>query len=212
MSDKLKKLNTNALIVFVKNPVQGKVKTRLAASIGDTYAVKVYLKLLDITREVTTKVKANRFLYYGSEIGEDNWSNEFYSKHVQKGADLGERMSSAFREVFRSNNKVVIIGSDCPSVTAELIEEAYSKLELADVVIGPSEDAGYYLLGMNNYYPELFNGIEWSTETVLPQTISAIKRSGLLFTRLHQLNDIDTIDDLRQFPDLIPDQLDLTSL
>lgn len=184
----------------------------MAKSIGDTYALEVYNSLLDITRKTCLELDCNKYLFYSQAIEEDKWSGDSFIKMVQKGDGLGHRMKQAFEYAFGIDSRVVIIGSDCPSISSELISSAFSKLDIADVVIGPSEDAGYYLMGMNNYYPQLFEDINWSTEEVLPQTIAKIKESGLLFTQLPLLNDIDTIEDLRAFPELIPDQLDLTSL
>jgi len=188
-----------ALIIFIKNAVAGKVKTRLAKSIGNHAALKVYKNLLDITRSASSLVNANRYLYYSEKIeAHDNWSIALFEKKLQLGKDLGERMKNAFQESFDlENNKVVIVGSDCPKISAELIEEAFEKLEQHAIVIGPAKDGGYYLLGMNKPFPWLFENKEWSTENLLKQTIKSIENNKLSYCLLEELFDVDTIEDLK---------------
>lgn len=190
----------NLLMIFIKNPVEGKVKTRLGASIGSVNALQVYKKLLNHTREVALQVSVDRQVWYSSMIDHrDSWSSDNFSKQLQKGADLGERMSSAFESAFDGGySKVVIIGSDCFGLSHQHIEKAFQALEQHDTVIGPSKDGGYYLLGMKSYSPELFNDIEWSTPQVFDKTIEHFRSHDLSFKTLDVLNDIDTIEDLRE--------------
>jgi rSAM/selenodomain-associated transferase 1 len=190
----------NLLMIFIKNPVEGKVKTRLGASIGSANALQVYKKLLNHTREVALQVSLNRQVWYSSMIDHrDSWSSDEFSKQLQKGADLGERMSSAFESAFNGGyHKVVIIGSDCFGLSHQHIEKAFQALDEHDGVIGPSKDGGYYLLGMNRNFPQLFNDIEWSTPEVFDKTIEHFRNHGLSFSILDVLNDIDTIEDLRE--------------
>ena len=196
------KNNTIAgLIIFVKNPVLGKCKTRLAASIGKEDALKVYINLLNHTQKVSQSLNCNRYLFYDTEIQKnDMWSNEHFIKSVQSDGDLGNRMSSAFQTVLTMENKAVIIGSDCPEINQETVNEAFMRLDSHDVVIGPTYDGGYYLIGMRAYHEELFNNIKWSSENVYRSTIEAIKTKGLSHFALHKMHDLDYKEDLDRFP------------
>jgi len=189
------------LIIFIKNPILGKVKTRLAASIGDEAALGVYNKLSEHTRAVASQVEATRFLYYDSEINfQDDWSQNLFEKKIQVTGDLGSRMSDAFETCLERCNKVLIIGSDCPELSLAFIESAFRKLEFADVVIGPTLDGGYYLLGMKAHHDFLFADMTWSTDTVFSETENRIKKNGLLYALCPTLSDLDNIDDLNKFP------------
>jgi len=188
------------LLIFIKNPELGKVKTRLAKSIGDSEALHVYKKLLNSTVSVAEKTDAHRQIWYSSYINnEDGIKPELFGKYLQMGSDLGERMKGAFRQAFDDGaDRVVIIGSDCPDLSEAIVENAFERLDKNDLVIGPSEDGGYYLLGMNQYYESLFRDIEWSTESVLESTIQKAKMNNLNIFQLPVLNDIDNIEDLKR--------------
>jgi hypothetical protein len=187
------------LITFIKNPELGKVKTRLAKSIGETNALMVYKQLLLKTKEVTAAVETDRFLFYSNQIDHsDDWSPKYFKKYLQVDGDLGEKMKRAFQQVFAAgNNPVVIIGSDCFDITSEIIESAFKSLDNNDVVIGPANDGGYYLLGMNKLYPEIFTGIEWSTDSVFERTINQVKQLNKKIYLLPELIDIDELSDLQ---------------
>lgn len=188
----------NLLLIFIKNPEKGYVKTRLARSIGDDQALKVYRRLLSMTKSVTDQLHIDRQVWYSDFIDNDDlWSNGEYDKRLQSGEGLGERMKDAFRRAFAKGYKnVVIIGSDCSGLTSALVEDAFKLLGDNDVVVGPSKDGGYYLLGMSSFYPRLFNDISWSTSEVIEQTLDQVKELKLSFTSLPELNDIDTVEDL----------------
>lgn len=190
-----------ALIIFIKNAVAGKVKTRLAKSIGNHAALKVYKNLLDITRSACSLVNANRYLYYSEKVEEsDTWSIALFEKKLQEGEDLGERMKKAFQECFENENeKVIIVGSDCPNISAEIIENAFEKLDQHDVVIGPAKDGGYYLLAMRKLHNAIFDDKQWSTEGLLKQTLKSIEDNKLKYCLLEELYDVDTIEDLKLF-------------
>ena len=193
-----------ALIIFIKNPELGKCKTRLAKDIGDENALKIYKALLDHTRSVSADLNCDLYLYYDRFIdNSDQWPNDRFSKRLQIDATLGERMLQALKDISASYTSSIIIGSDCPELDTKLIEQAFTALEKNDFVIGPSKDGGYYLLGMNDLYPELFEGIEWSTETVFQNTIEKVQSINKTIYELSQLNDVDTFDDLQQFPELM---------
>lgn len=185
------------LIIFVKNPERGKVKTRLAEAVGKDEALAIYRFLLQLTREATQPLDMDRQVWYSGFIPEnDAWSRDGFEQRRQKGDDLGERMYGAFREAFEAGfQKVVIIGSDCAQMSPKLIMEAFERLGDRDVVIGPSEDGGYYLLGMSRLIPELFEGKTWSSERVYRQTLSDVGRLNLTLATLPVLNDIDTKED-----------------
>lgn len=190
----------NLLLIFIKNPQPGKVKTRLAKSVGNKKACEIYQKLLNRTLEVCRGVRAVKQVWYSDFIDrQDNIESGLFEKHLQSGIGLGERMKYAFKTGFEQGyGKIVIIGSDCPDLSEEILETSFNALENRDVVIGPSEDGGYYLLGMKAWFPELFEGIHWSTEKVFPQTIRNLREWNLRFTTLPVFNDIDTIDDLKK--------------
>lgn len=188
----------NKLIIFIKNPVLGTVKTRLATAIGDEMALNVYNRLLEKSQKETQAVSAERHLFYSKEIKHDNWSSNHFNKHLQVEGDLGEKMRSAFETVIEPSSKAIIIGSDCYDLTSEIIEEAFEALDINDLVIGPANDGGYYLLGMKKLRPELFDSIAWSTEAVLSQTLKKAKQLGLKVKSLQELIDIDNIDDLKK--------------
>lgn len=185
------------LIIFIKNPVLGKVKTRLAAGIGDHRALEVYMQLLEITRGVALKVNCTRNVFYSDEIVSDDWEDDKFNKFVQEGEDLGERMKNAFEQVFALGaKKAVIIGSDCPQLTSAIVQEAFVKLDACDVVVGPASDGGYYLLGMKLMHVSLFNEMEWSTDRVRTETLQRIVQQQLTYSLLPVLTDIDTAQDL----------------
>lgn len=191
-----------SLIIFVKNPALGKVKTRLAASIGDKKALKIYNQLVQHTQKITADVEADKFVYYSEKV-EDNdlWVKENYTKKTQSGADLGERMLHAFTEIYKINKSpICIIGSDCFEVTTDILHQSFKELAMNDIVIGPSKDGGYYLLGMNEVHPELFENVSWSTELVKTQTLSIANTLNLSVSLLPMLNDIDTLEDLKNSP------------
>ncbi|HEY7534838.1 MAG TPA: TIGR04282 family arsenosugar biosynthesis glycosyltransferase, partial [Thermodesulfobacteriota bacterium] len=115
----------------------------------------------------------------------------------QEGNSLGERMVNAFKKAFSLRaKKAVIIGTDCIGISNKLISKAFNTLNQADVVLGPAEDGGYYLLGLNKLVPEIFNNIDWSTNLVLNQTSEKLRKKGLKLKLLQTLKDIDTLSDL----------------
>ena len=189
------------LIIFIKNPELGKVKTRLAATLGPEKALIIYNQLLSHTRKITEKLPLPQALYYSDFIpAKDSWDSQVFRKQVQSGSNLGDRMLRAFQEGFNEGyNRICIIGSDCFELTSEIVLNAFKKLEEHDVVIGPAEDGGYYLLGMQELQPYLFANKSWSTEAVLQQTLDEIKLKGLSVALLPTLTDVDEEKDLPAF-------------
>lgn len=187
------------LIIFIKNPKLGKVKTRLAATVGDEKALSIYKKLLSFTQKLAISLPCERMLFYSDEIeANDDWSNVFFQKNKQYGNDLGERMKNAFCEVLLTSKKAIIIGSDCAELTKEILENAFEALEKNDFVIGPAEDGGYYLLGMNHFEPTIFENINWSTAEVLSKTIEKIARLEKKVAFMPTLSDIDNEEDWKK--------------
>ncbi len=192
-------MNTEHLIIFVKNPVLGRVKTRLAADVGDEKALEVYLQLVELTRKAAVQTDCSRNVFYSDEIEQDGWDEDKFNKFVQEGDTLGDRMSNAFKQIFALGaTKAVIIGSDCPELSSEIIETAFQLLDKKDVCIGPATDGGYYLLGMKSPLPFIFENKDWSTSSVLYYTSRDLKANNLSYDFLKPLSDLDTIDDLRE--------------
>ncbi|HWJ26687.1 MAG TPA: TIGR04282 family arsenosugar biosynthesis glycosyltransferase [Flavisolibacter sp.] len=191
-------MTKKALLIFTKNLEVGKVKTRLAATIGDEKALSVYKQLVLNTASTTKHLPIDKFVFYSNAIEEDDvWNGNNFHKEVQQGNDLGERMKNAFAAIFQKGyDKAVIIGTDCPSLKGNIIQDAFNKLVDVDVVIGPALDGGYYLLGMKKCYPFLFEDMHWSTANVIAETIRRCKSRGLLFLLLEALQDIDEEEDL----------------
>jgi uncharacterized protein len=197
--------NQNLLMIFVRNARIGQVKTRLASTIGDENALKVYIHLLNYTAGITEKCDAHKAVFYSDIIEEaDEFMVPVFRKYLQYGKDLGERMMNAFLKAFAMGyTNVVIIGSDCVELNESILNDAFAKLEHNDVVIGPAADGGYYLLGMKKFIKELFREKEWSTDNVLLDTLLDIKKQGVAYAMLPTLNDIDEEKDLGELKSLI---------
>ncbi|WP_369048319.1 TIGR04282 family arsenosugar biosynthesis glycosyltransferase [Tenacibaculum sp. UWU-22] len=189
-------MTKNFVIIFVRNPKLGKVKTRLAASIGDQKALEVYQILLHKTKTITQNLTCDKAVYYSNKtIKNDIWDNTIYQKHQQKGSNLGMRMQSAFKKAFDMGyKKVLIIGSDLYDLTQSHINKAFEKLNSNDVVMGPAKDGGYYLLAMKKLHANIFENKAWGTATVKTETLNDLKDNRVYL--LDELNDIDVIEDL----------------
>ena len=196
-------MDDRCLLFFIKNPKKGQVKTRLASVIGDEAAVRLYKRFL---LEMLSMLNEGTFIFYLCVYPVDaledlkTWLGQEYLYMPQQGEHLGERMKNAFMEALAVNFKrVVLIGSDIPSLPLEFIEEAFISLEKKDAVIGPSLDGGYYLIGFRDkkFSPRAFKGIPWSTERVFEETMKVLEHENLTVHTLKTLRDIDTIQDLR---------------
>ena len=198
-------MDDKALIVFIKNPALGKVKTRLARTVGDVAALDIYRELTQITRQNAEILRGvSCYVFYSDFIDtDDDWHNTVFKKQVQSGTDLGERMANAFDWVLKTHRRACIIGSDCPTLTADLIEQGFQELTTHDFVVGPSTDGGYYLLGMNVSHfggsktdmgttaKFLFDNMAWSTDRVLGDTLERISDIGKTVFLLPSLTDVD---------------------
>ncbi|SDR87931.1 hypothetical protein SAMN04515667_0895 [Formosa sp. Hel1_31_208] len=195
-------MTKNALIVFTRNPELGQCKTRLAKTIGNQAALDIYKYLLAHTANVAEAIDADRFVFYSEAIAnKDLWPNAYFIKKVQIGKDLGERMHNAFANLFELGySKVVIIGSDLLDLTPVIIKKAFQSLDTNNVVLGPAEDGGYYLLGMKELHFNIFQNKSWGTETVRAETLEDLK--NIKVSLLRELNDIDTFDDMKHYEQL----------
>ncbi len=190
----------NTLIIFIKNPIRGKVKTRIAQTAGDDRALQIYHSLLQHTRAVAMPVEAKRLLFYSDFIDtNDDWPQPDFDKRLQQGTNLGERMQNAFAQALSAAERAIIIGSDCALLTSALVTTAFQQLNDHDFVLGPATDGGYYLLGMKELTPALFQDIAWSTDTVLPATLQRIENLRKSCFLLPALPDIDHESDWQQY-------------
>jgi len=187
----------NLIIIFTRNPELGKVKTRLAKTLGDKSTLNIYKFLLNHTEQTIRNIEADKAVYYSVKVREnDIWDKTIYQKHQQKGEDLGIRMFNAFENAFKNNyKKVVILGSDLYDLNTVGIKQAFEQLDKHDIVIGPAKDGGYYLLGMKTLHSQVFENKDWGTETVRKDTLNDLQNESVFL--LEELNDIDTYDDMK---------------
>ncbi len=189
------------LVLFVRYPRPGSVKTRLGAVLGDRNAAQFYSECATRLIEETQKLPGAvcRQLWYtgGAREEMEDWLGEGVACVAQPDGDLGARLTLAVDRSFQQGaDKAVVLASDVPELSAELIMRAFSALDNSDMVIGPTRDGGYYLIGLTKPCPPIFQNIGWSTSSVFQQTVAAANRLGLAFQCLPELHDIDTIDDL----------------
>ena len=191
------------LIVFTRYPDPGKVKTRLIPVLGKKGSAVLHremtlhtlktAKQLAHQRSISLEVHgqgANEYLM-GKVFGDDLC----YGRQCPGG--LGERMLNSFRQGFHEKmGKVIIIGTDCPGIKVELLEQAFSELDKYDLIIGPANDGGYYLIGMKTIIPALFEDIPWGSGDVLLRTITKAKKMALSLSLLTPLGDVDQPEDL----------------
>ena len=188
-------MTKDLIIVFVKNIKLGKVKTRLAKTIGNQGAFEVYSELVKITEASTQNIAIDKRIYFSDAIVESQWINSF--KAIQKGRDLGARMKNAFLKGFEDGyERIVLIGSDLPDINSKHIENGLKALYNNDLVFGPAVDGGYYLVGMTKMYDFVFIDKPWSQSYLLDITLNEVNTKGLTYNILQELNDIDTFEDL----------------
>lgn len=204
LSKFLKTANNNGrVIIFVRAPEKGKVKTRLAASLGDSSVLTLYKAFVrDLIQMLEKGRYALTIAFYPQGAGEKitKWLGSVNPMIPQRGKDLGERMKNAFCDVFSSDSgSAVLIGSDTPNLSSSIIDEALLSLGNHDSVIGPAFDGGYYLIGFrkNTFLPDVFEGIEWSTSQVFNETMDILRDRGLGVHVLPKQRDIDIFDDVR---------------
>ncbi|MBK8632522.1 MAG: TIGR04282 family arsenosugar biosynthesis glycosyltransferase [Saprospiraceae bacterium] len=189
----MKRKSKDCLVIFLKNPKLGNVKTRIAATLGDQKALDIYLELLDTTIINTADEDYETLLFFSENV--DDLSQYPYERRIQVSGDLGNKLKSAFDEVLNTMDKCLIIGSDCPYINNEIILEAFQSLQDHDLVLGPTPDGGYYLIGLKQNEKSLFEDISWSTDSVFAQTISEAKNAKLSTYLLPILTDVDHASD-----------------
>lgn len=188
-------MDKELVIVFVKNAQLGKVKTRLAKTIGNKAALAVYSELVKVTENALKFLDTDIQIYFSKHIENSNWNG--FSKAIQQGEDLGERMYNAFQNGFSEGyGRIVLIGSDLPDISEKYIRLALEKLKENDTVFGPAEDGGYYLVGLSKMQDCIFKNKPWSQTQLLKETLNKLKQKNISFTTLETLNDIDTFEDL----------------
>lgn len=192
----------NTLLVFLKRPRAGEVKTRLAAALGAEPAAELYRILAEeeVRRTAPAAGEYQRLFFHAPPEARAEMEAWFPDETwiAQRGADLGARMAAAFDEAFRRGaRRAAIIGSDVPWVERADVLRALDALADHDVAIGPAHDGGYYLLALDRPRPELFQGVAWSTPHVLAATLERARALGLRVRLLEALVDIDTLDDVR---------------
>lgn len=195
-------------MVFVKNPELGKTKTRLAKTVGDKKALDIYLQLLRYTKSTLDQIPQDKQVHYSNFVDSDDfWEEKNYKKSKQcEELDLGKRMEYAFQQNFKYGyEKVIVIGSDCPEITKETLIEAFERLDQNDVVFGPAQDGGYYLLGMRKMIPELFSNKKWSSDSVIADSIKDCENLNLSYSLLPTFSDVDLEEDWKKFEDKLKD-------
>ena len=194
----------NVIIVFAKYPEKGFVKTRIAKDLGNEFALDLYNNFLKDILKTCEAVESDILIMLYSETGNKSRVHllKGYNCYNQEGADLGERMYNSFyRAFYFGYEKCILIGSDIPDMPAEYIKESLKALVTNDIVLGPTEDGGYCLIGLKKESadPELFRNIKWSTGSVLNETVNRIKKKEMTMHLLSKMNDIDEVEDLKRF-------------
>ncbi len=192
--------------VFARLPQRGCVKTRLQASLGKHMALHVYRALLRYTLSQVTRLSLRKELWIAGGCAHPliHQSRTAFRLCHQQGNDLGHRMQHAIRQGLASARHVILIGTDCAALCPADIEQAQRSLEQgADLVLGPANDGGYYLIGLSRPRPALFQGIEWGGTAVLEQTLKRAARLGMSVDLLQVHDDIDTATDLNRVPELM---------
>ncbi len=196
-------MKTSALIIFAKTPVLGKVKTRLQPDISQAEGLKIYKSFVKEITGRCAKLKGfDRFLGCAPTV-DDNFLKGLAARHKfemfnQRGADLGARILNAFKDHLKKGyKKVIIIGTDSPTIPPEFIKKAFTALDRNDFILGPCCDGGYYLVGAKKTFPKVFKNIPWDTREVLVKTIEKLYASRIKFSLLPFWYDVDTAKDLR---------------
>ena len=186
--------------MFVRAPEAGRVKTRLAATLGAEGALRVYRRLAEHTVREARAVDAELRIHFTPADREHDvraWLGDGPRYLAQAEGDLGTRMDTAFRAAFADGaERVVIVGSDLPDLSAALLRRAFEALDQHPAVLGPARDGGYYLLGMRAMIPGVFDGVPWSTDAVLARTLERMRAAGVAPALLPRLADVDEADDL----------------
>lgn len=196
-------MSARRLLIFLKYPTPGQVKTRLASALGNTAAADVYRTCVESTLRAMQGFRQEAVLWVAQAEALQacrHWLGPEWNFQAQQGDALGERLIHATDQAFtQTAGPVVVIGTDSPWLSAQTVEAAFGSLRRNDVVLGPSQDGGYYLIGLRRNLPGVFENVAWSTATVYRQTLENTKRLGLSVESLTMGYDVDTIADLDRF-------------
>lgn len=195
------------LLIFAKYPENGKVKSRLARTIGATNAALAYKTMVEIVVKNTRPCNGEfaQVLYYDPPELRKKFQSWLQINHLrpQFRGNLGERMKRAFSHTLAKTKQAILIGTDCIDVDRSLILKAFQDLEKSDLVLGPAKDGGYYLIGCKRVYPAIFTEIDWGTERVFSQTLRVAEKLKLHVSCLPQLEDIDTGEQIWKIKNII---------
>lgn len=200
------------LLIFAKAPLPGQAKTRLIPALGDSGAASLQQFLLTATLATAEKWQGGAIQLWCTPSTDHPAflrcaEQHPLSLHPQQGGDLGTRMAHAFEVALREYDWAIVIGTDCPDLTAADLQHAAELLRQgADAVIGPAADGGYYLLGLRRFEPGLFSDIEWGGSKVLAETLQRLRHHGMLTRQLAVKHDLDRPEDLKRFPQRLPIQ------
>jgi rSAM/selenodomain-associated transferase 1 len=193
--------NHNLLIIFVKAPLVGKVKTRLAKKLGESVTLDIYRSMVkDLLQNIKgySEYKIQLSFWPVNHLTEmQNWLGKSWKFLAQCEGHLGEKMLDAFKNAFEvGSGKVIIIGSDIPTISKQVIHDAFTRMDSYDLVLGPSEDGGYYLIGLKKLHSALFENVSWGSPQVLKETVEIARANKISLSLLEMRNDIDDYDDL----------------
>lgn len=197
-------MDDKGIIIFLKYPEAGKVKTRIGVELGNDFTVMLYRKFVSDILTKLSSLETDILVYFTpAEKRKEiiDWLGYSLQFFPQSGKNLGERMNNAFREQFNSGYRsLILIGSDIPHIPSINLIKALDSLGSYPPVIGPASDGGYYIIGFHygNFLPSVFEGINWSTESVFNETLKTFEKYGIKPYVLPLLSDIDTVDDLRK--------------
>lgn len=188
----------NLIIILTKNPELGKGKSRLAATVGKENALIIFKELIKHTVSITKNLEADKWVFYSDYLGDNEYFDDsIYTKHLQEGNDLGDRMRNAMVKATDAGyEKVIMIGSDCYQLSQKELEKGFKILDSNDFVFGPADDGGYYLIGTRTTFTKVFDNKTWSTATVLYEAIRDVENADLTFGELATLSDVDYEEDL----------------
>jgi rSAM/selenodomain-associated transferase 1 len=191
---------SNTLVIFVKAPLAGDVKTRLIPTLSPSQAAELYQCFVrDVVRSMKSLKDVSVRIAYQSHarIPDPSWAGGSLSFFKQEGQSLGERLARAFVSAYQARaERVVVIGCDSPTLPAAYVQQAFRTLKDCDIVLGPATDGGFYLVGMSRFCPGLFDQVVWSSEEVFDKTMFNARRHGYSLRTLPAYFDVDTPEEL----------------
>ncbi len=196
------------ILIFAKYPERGRCKTRLARGVGEENALRIYRALLAHTLSIVRTTPFRKVLMVdppGHVHDAFEWAPGMDAYLPQSGGDLGARMWAAVESgLSRGAQKILLLGCDCPQISKESVTSSFDALNRYDVVLGPTDDGGYYLLGLKEGNPSLFRDIPWSTEKVFEKTLNILKFQTLSYFVHNAFSDVDTLEDFDRVKHLEP--------